>query len=277
MTMVQPALTCRKGVLAVSATASLALHGALLAAALDWFSERPGAIENETEAISMELVATEVLEAIEVSPSPEAMATLRSVQSDPGAAEEVPESAVTAKALDRKTPVEEVAVREADEDGAPDGQSVLEGASEPERVRQGIAAHPDSKRVEKAPDLSALRRERTTDAAPRRKGGASARAASRASASSGRASGSTGSALNYAALVRARVAARKPGGSGRRGTVVVSFGVSRSGGLAYASVARSSGDAGLDHSVLAAVRTAGPFPAPPPGASLRFAMPFYFR
>ena len=40
------------------------------------------------------------------------------------------------------------------------------------------------------------------------------------------------------------------------------------------------GDAGLDRTVLSAVRSAAPFPAPPSGASpgqLRFTMPFYFQ
>jgi protein TonB len=77
--------------------------------------------------------------------------------------------------------------------------------------------------------------------------------------------------------VRARVAARKPAGGGRRGTVVVAFAVARSGAMSSASIARSSGDPALDRSVLAAVRGAGPFPVPPPGVNLRFAIPFYFR
>jgi protein TonB len=65
-----------------------------------------------------------------------------------------------------------------------------------------------------------------------------------------------------------------------RGTVVVTFGVSRSGGLAFASISRSSGDQQLDRTVLSAVRNAAPFPMPPSGAApgqLRFSMPFYFQ
>lgn len=93
----------------------------------------------------------------------------------------------------------------------------------------------------------------------------------------GKVSASRGSAVNYAATVRARVASRRPSGAGRRGTVVVSFGVTTSGGLAYASVSRSSGNAGLDQSVLSAVRSAGPFPPPPPGAGRQFSIPFHFR
>jgi protein TonB len=80
--------------------------------------------------------------------------------------------------------------------------------------------------------------------------------------------------------VRARVASRRPHGQGQRGTVYITFGVSASGGLTFASISRSSGDPGLDRSVLAAVRSAAPFPAPPAGASLRqrqFSMPFHFQ
>lgn len=110
--------------------------------------------------------------------------------------------------------------------------------------------------------------------------GAAISKAATGSPSSGRVSASTGSIVSYAARVRARVAASKPAGGGRRGTVVISFGITRSGGLSYASVSRSSGDPGLDRSVLTAVRGAAPFPIPPDGASsgqLRFAVPFYFR
>jgi protein TonB len=80
--------------------------------------------------------------------------------------------------------------------------------------------------------------------------------------------------------VRAQVARNKPSGTGHRGTALVSFGVSSSGGLSYARLARSSGNAALDRAALAAVRRAAPFGPPPGGAApgqLRFSVPFYFR
>lgn len=92
-----------------------------------------------------------------------------------------------------------------------------------------------------------------------------------------RTTASRGDILSYAALVRARVASNKPGGSGSGGTVVVSFGVSGSGGLAYVRINRSSGQSGLDQAALAAVRRSGPFPAPPDGQSHAFSVPFHFN
>ena len=86
--------------------------------------------------------------------------------------------------------------------------------------------------------------------------------------------------VSYAAEVRARVAGNKPPGGGLRGTAVVQFGLTPSGGLAYAGLARSSGDTQLDQLAVAAVRSAAPFPTPPSGATsaqLRFAIPFHFQ
>lgn len=92
--------------------------------------------------------------------------------------------------------------------------------------------------------------------------------------------GASGNAISaYASQVRARILSRRPGSAGR-GTAVVSFGLSTSGSLQFARIARSSGDSGLDQKALASVRGASPFPAPPGGATasqLRFSIPFQFR
>lgn len=93
----------------------------------------------------------------------------------------------------------------------------------------------------------------------------------------GRASASQGDILSYAALVRARVAANRPSGSGQNGTVVVSFGISSSGGITHVSISRSSGSATLDNAARSAVRSAGPFPPPPNGAGRSFSVPFHFQ
>jgi len=90
----------------------------------------------------------------------------------------------------------------------------------------------------------------------------------------------SGAAINrYAAGVRARILSNRPGSLGR-GRVVVSFGLSSSGSLRYASVARSSGSSRLDQAALAAVRRSSPFPSPPSGASsrqLQFSISFTFQ
>ncbi len=95
----------------------------------------------------------------------------------------------------------------------------------------------------------------------------------------GKSRASAGAISSYGARVRARILANRPSAFGQ-GRVSISFAISRSGSLRYASVIRSSGIAGLDRAALAAVRRSSPFPSPPSGAGasqLRFSIPFSFR
>jgi TonB family protein len=88
---------------------------------------------------------------------------------------------------------------------------------------------------------------------------------------------SSSSVRAYGRRVRGRILQRARGGGGS-GTAVVSFGVSLSGGLRYARIARSSGKKYLDRRALAAVR--GSYPRPPKGATssqLRFTIAISFR
>jgi protein TonB len=64
------------------------------------------------------------------------------------------------------------------------------------------------------------------------------------------------------------------------GTTIVAFGLTSTGALAYARIARSSGSAANDRIAIAAVRGAAPFPTPPAGATpgqLQFTIPYYFQ
>jgi TonB family protein len=84
----------------------------------------------------------------------------------------------------------------------------------------------------------------------------------------------------YRQKVRERLAEFKPAGGIGSGTVVVTFTLSKTGDVSSAKILHSSGETGLDESVLAAVRRAVPFPKTPPGASAahrRFTIPFLFR
>jgi protein TonB len=110
-----------------------------------------------------------------------------------------------------------------------------------------------------------------------RKGGAESRSSEGVAKSSGRVAASQGDIAGYAALVRARVAAHKPSGSGVKGTVTIRFGVSRSGAVSFAAIASSSGNPALDRAALSAVHQAAPFPSPPNGAAVSFAVPFTFQ
>jgi protein TonB len=86
-----------------------------------------------------------------------------------------------------------------------------------------------------------------------------------------------GDMIAYAALVRNRLAERKPSGRGRRGTVAIAFAIDRKGKVGQATVQKSSGHAELDSAALTAVAAAGPLPPPPDGRDHSFVLPFHFR
>lgn len=277
----------------VSLVWSLLLHGSVLAAVLLLVEPRPGATALPIEAISVEIVPTSVLETALTSPSPDASASASSVQSDPGAAEDVAAASLerpeVSEQVEEQTPapIQSAEIPDDSPRGALDeaqgpAESALKQAAavmEPEEMSPPIAPPPPQP-TEKTEHVTPPPQPHKTQKEPMKKGGAPSRAAKGSSASSGRVSASEGSIINYTALVRARVASRRPSGPGMRGTVVVLFGVSRSGGLAFASISRSSGDQLLDRTVLSAVRNAAPFPTPPSGiasSQLRFTMPFYFQ
>lgn len=93
----------------------------------------------------------------------------------------------------------------------------------------------------------------------------------------GRASASKGDLIAYAALVRQRLAAKKPSGRGHRGTVVVSFDVSGTGIIDNVIVLQSKASSALENVAVASVRSAGPLPPPPDGKPRTFSVPFQFK
>lgn len=280
--------------LSTGTLASLLFHGSVLAAFLYLADQKPGAIEQPTEAISLASLQSEVLEAVSASQSSAAVsassvdATVGEIQESAAARPlEVKETETDHGALHDIVPAEVDARTSTSE---PQGLNVVRGGFESERnageetiapeanFEAGKSQHPvrvvrDPRKPK--PHANSMRNQEQRSE-PKQKGAASVRARLGAQSSAGRVSASSGSSLNYA-LVRSRVASRRPGGSGSRGTVVIAFSVSRSGALNAARIARSSGNSTLDGSVLAAVRSAGPFPPPPASANLNFAMPFYFK
>lgn len=161
---------------------------------------------------------------------------------------------------------------------------------------QPVKSAPQTAKPPPAPDRTRQarerERERQREKAERRRKKEAARKASRAGsrvqgAAGARSGGrggaraaSAGSVRSYGLVVRARILANRPGGTGGHGRAVISFGLSPSGGLRYASVARSSGNRNLDARALRAVRRSAPFPRPPQGATmgqLRFSIAFSFN
>ena len=74
-------------------------------------------------------------------------------------------------------------------------------------------------------------------------------------------------------------AAKPPSPNGTTGTTSVAFSVDRGGRVISASVANSSGDAGLDGAAVAMVRRASPLPVPPAelGGRVSLSVPVRFR
>lgn len=84
----------------------------------------------------------------------------------------------------------------------------------------------------------------------------------------------------YAQRLWRHIAARRPSGTHIPGTAIVTFAMTSDGSLKALSLMRSSGNAMLDRLALRTVRSAAPFPVPPPelqGADMEFSLPFGFR
>ncbi|MEP1767832.1 MAG: TonB family protein [Sulfitobacter sp.] len=97
-------------------------------------------------------------------------------------------------------------------------------------------------------------------------------AQARTKGTSGKKASKSGNAAvsNYPGQVMRRIGRVPKPRVNNRGTAVVAFSVSSSGGLAAASIARSSGSSALDKAALRVIRKAAPFPKPPKGARRRF-------
>lgn len=278
----------RAAAMGAGALFSLTLHGSVLASIIYWAEQKPGAIKQPTEAISLEAFKSEVLETVEPSQSVAAVSA-QSVETTSGeAAESSAAQLVELKESREAQPLHDVKMSASE----PEGIDVLRGsldsetdagveATEQAPIAESArkAAHQPlaGKAVEKPLKRPEPHADRKPPSDTKQKGAASVRANRGSNQSAGRISASSGLAVNYAALVRARVAAHKPSGGGDHGTVIVAFTVAGSGALRSARIARSSGNSSLDGRVLAAVRNAGPFPPTPAGTNLDFSMPFYFK
>jgi protein TonB len=241
-----------------------------------------GVLETATDAMSLEATQTIVLESTMSEPVDTAAAA--AVAMPRGSVPSVDADPVPVKEIDEVS-IEDAAAPPTLEAAEIDPEAA-EAAEEPLEVLSGSDEAVRTKAAKQEVDVKEERRKKQREQVRRRRskqqtaGGPTSRSNASKTAASARASASRGSVLSYAARVRAKVARNKPSGRGHRGTARVSFGVSRSGGLSYARLARSSGSAALDRAALSAVRRAAPFGAPPAGTSsaqLRFSIPFYFR
>lgn len=264
------------GLRVASAFASLSLHVVVTLAAVLWLSDRSGLVQDQTPAISIELALTSTVEQLpaeEFSDIVQDQAKAAALADVPDATElkaadlepkQLPSSNAPAQGVDAiegSAPIDEAPSKHLHEvqKPHPKPEPQLSETPPPER----ITSEPVQKR--KPPPHKTVSAEQSSV-------GAKSKAP--------RASASTGNVLNYASRVRAKVSGHVPRSGAGKGSVVVSFGVTTSGGLSYARIAKSSGNAATDRAVLAGVRSAAPFPAPPAGASpsqLRFSVSFNFR
>lgn len=280
--------------MSAAGTASLLVHAGIALALLDWAGRtNAGAISEPSDAVSVELVATDTIDALtpertsEPAPSPEAPAPVAgsSTPTKPGETADPPE---------KHEPVEKAEPAPAPDADDTDTRAADRG--EPSDVPPVPAVHaapapdtPPEVAVPEPPKAMVQGEEAQAKAKETRKvekkvvqplGGIVSKAKAGKGTGSGKVSASAGSMLAYANLVRARVAPTRSSETGTVGTAVVAFGLTTTGSLAYARIARSSGNAANDAVALAAVRGAAPFPPPPPGATpsqLQFTIPYYFQ
>jgi protein TonB len=250
-----------------------------------------GVVAQQTNAISVEMTASTILEAVESTASIAAAASVPTATQEgnptPSSAAAVPLTKVEEAAVEALV-TETVTATEVKPDVVTpdDPLEVVKGASEPSDVVDAKVAQQakdeEQKQQEKKEKTEKEKEEVKVEqqqAAPQVSGGVTARSTA-AAESQAKVSASRGSILSYAAGIRAKVARNKPTGFGRSGEVEISFGVTLKGDLSYANLAQSSGNTRLDEAALEAIRRSAPFGPPPADATpsqLRFSIPFYFR
>jgi protein TonB len=278
----------------VAAVVSSILHAGVVLAFVGWVERTDvGAVPQPSEAVSVEMVASHTLEALQPKPASEPAAAPEATAPVEGKSEASDAAAGKADPSPKPEAVEpppvappgttETEIRAARQDDTPPNDAPLTpDPAESPNPTEAVPEPPKAKVTKDEPLAKAKDRKKPEKKAAERapKGGVTSKAQTGKGSGRQRASASSGSLLSYAAHVRARVAANKPSGGGLRGTAVVAFGLTPSGALAFAGVAPSSGNATLDRLALAAVRGASPFPPPPVGATsaqLRFSISFYFE
>ena len=192
-----------------------------------------GSVDVATNAISINLETTDILDATE-------SAAARQAASSPAGA-----AVQGAKRVEEK-PEE---VEEKKNAPATSDDALIEREQEKEKPAQA-----EEKKPEKAQQA----------AAP---GGAGTVGAEEAQASAGRVSASQGSILNYGAKLRAMISSNTPKNI-RKASIRIAFGVAPAGGLTTASIVASSGDPSVDKRMIELIWKLAPrFPQPPDGAS----------
>ncbi|MGY2904052.1 TonB family protein [Bradyrhizobium sp. URHC0002] len=255
-----------------SATAIVVAHAALIALALNWYTQRPvpgvtlpaimvdmAPVSSAPQPTQMDLAPGPVMQQADASP---------------------PEPAVTEAVQEQIAPTPP---QEKPEVVAPPEQKV-----EMKPVTEPAKPVPEAKATPVKPKVVRLDAKKPSDAPPAPRTTASPKAERQAPAASAVSAGASAAALvSYRQMVAAHLQRFKQyppaaKASGQQGTSRVSFTLSRSGAVLSVGLGGSSGHPALDAETLAMVRRAQPFPAFPADvkqASMPFSAPvaFYIR
>jgi protein TonB len=259
---------------------SVAAH---LSFAIPWLHSAPsgdlGSVDFATNAISVNLEASDVIDAVDSS---EAKAAATSTDGTPGDTTEVKkpddvkevEETQPPPKSEPDEPVKEEQARQAEQAEA-ERQRLAEEAEKQEQLRQEAEREETKRRAEEAARAQKEAEEKAEDEKKKQEkakqiavaGDVASQGAQEAESSQGRVSASQGDILNYGARLRAIISSHAPRNI-RGKTVKVLFHVAPSGGLISVSLMQSSHDAKIDDAIVDLVKKlSSQFPPPPPGAT----------
>jgi periplasmic protein TonB len=254
-----------------SAAAIVALHAALLALGLAWYTQHPppgitmpaimvdmAPVTSSPQPTPMDLAPGPVMQQADASPPPEP------------AKQETVQEQIAPTPLQEKPEVE-----------APPEQKTQPTPPKPEPAK----IVPEPKPAPAKPNVVRVEAKKPTEAPPALRTTAAPRAERQAPAASAISAGASAAVMaSYNQLVAAHLQRFKqypPGAkaAGEQGTARLSFSLGRGGQVLGSRLAGSSGHAALDGETLAMVRRAQPFPGFPPEmkqASMSFNVPVQF-
>jgi periplasmic protein TonB len=253
-----------------SATAIVVVHAALIALALNWYTQRPvpgvtlpaimvdmAPVSSAPQSTQMDLAPGPVMQQADAPPPEHAAAEAVQEQIAPTPPQEKPEVVAPPEQKTEPTPPKPAPVK----------------------------VEPEKKPSPAKPRVVRAEAKKPTDAPPAPRTTASPKAKRRAPAASAVSAGASAAAVaSYNQLVAAHLQRFKqyPAASkaaGQQGVARLSFTLSRSGQVLASRLAGSSGHAALDAETMAMVRRAQPFPPFPPDmrhSSMGFSVPVAF-
>ena len=266
---------------------SIIAHGWALTLLFHSTVKELGSVDLATNAISVNLETTDILDAMESAATKEAAsspagAALKAFREIKEQAEDAMNSERPAEAAKKVEEMAKPAAR-----GDAEAQHVEDEAEAIKRIKEAAARDETKRQAEEtaeaqkpadAEEIEKTKPEKTRQSAAL--GGAGTTGAIDAAQAAGRVSASQGSILNYGASLRALISSNTPRNI-RKAAIRLAFSIAPAGGLSAVSVLTSSGKQDVDKRTVELVRNLSPqFPPPPAGASegqLTFNIEVVFR